>query len=86
MTARYHFNFRHSRRFFEDVEGAEFSTLAAAVEDGRLAARELLNLDRGRPDRAYHGGAFEITGPDGLIHAIVRFYESRLQPLVRLPT
>ena len=86
MTARYHFHFRHSSRFIPDTEGAEFSTLDAAVEDGRLSARELLSLDRGTPDRAYHGGAYEITDRAGLIHAIVRFYESRLQPLVRLPT
>jgi hypothetical protein len=80
---RYHFNFRDRHRFFEDIEGQEFATLEAAVEDGRLSARELLALDHGHPDPTYRGARFEITDSDGLVRAVISFRETALRPTVR---
>ncbi len=72
------FNFRSPTHFYPDSEGGEFETITAAREESRLAARELLGLDRGEPALNYAGGAFEITTRDGIVVAVVPFEELAL--------
>lgn len=75
---RYHFNFSDATRNLLDVEGAVFLTLAAAMEEGRLSARELLSLDHGKPDPTYVGGRYSITNDVGTIIGVILFDEASL--------
>ena len=75
---RFFFNFRSPTQFYRDTEGGEFETIADAREESRLAARELLGLDRGAPALHYAGGAFEITTEDGTVVGVVPFEELAL--------
>jgi hypothetical protein len=82
---RYHFNFSDMTRNVADLEGAEFSSLEAAVEDGRLSARELMSLDHGEPNPTYVdvGGRFTIVDAVGAIAAVILFEEALLDSSVR---
>ena len=75
---RYHFNFSDATRSLLDIEGADFPSLAAAIEEGRLSARELLSLDHGQPDPTYAGGRYSITNGTGEVIAVILFDEAAL--------
>ena len=75
---RYHFNFSDATRSLFDREGADFPNLAAAMEEGRLSARELLFLDHGQPDPTYAGGRYSITNEVGKIIGVILFEEAAL--------
>jgi hypothetical protein len=61
-----------------DPRGEEHPDLASAMEEGRLAARELLALDHGDPDASFDGGTFEIALADDVVLGIVLFEETKL--------
>lgn len=75
---RYFFNFRSCTQYYPDAEGQALADLAAAREEGRLSARELLSLDHGEPDLALEGAVFEITDESGTIVAVTTFKEALL--------
>jgi hypothetical protein len=75
---RYHFNFSDATRNLPDSEGADFPSLAAAMEEGRLSARELLSLDHGSPDPTYAGGRYSVTNAAGTVIGVIVFDEAAL--------
>lgn len=75
---RYHFNFSDATHNLLDSEGSDFPSLAAAMEEGRLSARELLSLDHGNPDPTYVGGRYSITNDVGKIIGVILFEEASL--------
>jgi hypothetical protein len=75
---RYHFNFSNGTHNLLDIEGAIFPTLGAAMEEGRLSARELLSLDHGKPDPTYAGGRYSITDEAGTVIGVILFDEAAL--------
>jgi hypothetical protein len=76
---RYYFNFRNSLQYFRDPEGDELPDLAAAREEGRLSARQLMSLDHGEPDTAFDGAIFEICDALGTVLAVTHFQEALLE-------
>jgi hypothetical protein len=50
----------------------------AALEEGRLSARDLMGLDHGGHSQGFAGGVFEITTADGKLVGIVEFDELSL--------
>jgi hypothetical protein len=72
---RYYFHYRNGPEFHLDGEGDELENLAAALEEGRLAAREMMGLDHGGASDAYAGGTFEIATADGTVVGIIAFDE-----------
>ena len=75
---RYHFNFSDATRSLPDSDGADFPSLAAALEEARMSARELLSLDHGQPDPTYAGGRYSITNDAGTVIAVILFDEAAL--------
>ena len=75
---RYFFHFRGKHRYFPDTEGTELPDNAAAKEEGRISARELLGLDHGGRSRLFAGGNFEITDATGLLVGVTEFLELKL--------
>jgi hypothetical protein len=75
---RYFFHYRNPTQYIRDGEGDELADLAAAREEGRCSARELMGLDRGEPSSDYAGGVFEISLADDTIVAITEFSEQSL--------
>lgn len=75
---QYFFHIRDDEKLEKDLEGSEFETLALAIEDARLAAREIMAemvLAGYEPD----GQSFEITTAEGVVLASVPF-RSALKP------
>ncbi len=75
---RYFFHIRDGEKKEVDLEGAEFETLGLAIEDARMAAREIMAekvLAGYEPD----GQFFEITDESGVVLAEVSF-RSALKP------
>jgi hypothetical protein len=54
---RYFFNFWSKRGLVVDTEGTELRDGDAAREEGRISARELMGLDRGRRSRNIRAAA-----------------------------
>jgi hypothetical protein len=75
---RYFFNYRTAKALVLDTEGTELLNGAAAREEGRVSARELMGLDRGGRSRKYRGGSFEINDAAGLLIGIIAFREASL--------
>ncbi|WP_337181012.1 hypothetical protein [Shinella sp.] len=69
---RYFFHIRSSDRFETDPEGAEFETLDKAIEDARMAAREIMS-EKVLLGEELDGQRFEITTEDGVVAATVLF-------------
>jgi hypothetical protein len=72
IRVRYFFNIRDGERTEEDLEGSEFDTLELAIEDARLAAREIMAehvLAGYEPD----GQFFDIADEEGRVLASVPF-------------
>jgi hypothetical protein len=75
---RYFFHFRSPTHYFRDGEGDDLPDLAAAYEEGRRSARDLMSIAHGEPHLGYDGAIFEITAADGAILGTIRFEESEL--------
>jgi hypothetical protein len=75
---RYYFHYRNGPKFHLDGKGDELEDLEAALEEGRLSARDLMGLDHGGLSDAYAGGTFEITTGDGTVVGIIAFEELSL--------
>src|SRR5688572_1303808 len=74
---RYYFHYRNGPEFHLDGQGDVLEGLKAALEEGRLSARELMGLDHGGLSDAYEGGTFEITTGDGTVVGIIEFERLR---------
>ncbi len=70
---RYFFNYRDSGREFIDLEGTDLVDLAAAHEEARQSARELLGTERGENYVEFAGGAFEILNDRREVVGLVSF-------------
>jgi hypothetical protein len=72
IRVRYFFNIRDGERTEKDLEGSEFDTLELAIEDARLAAREIMAehvLAGYEPD----GQFFDIADEEGRVLVSVPF-------------
>ncbi|MGX5722361.1 DUF6894 family protein [Shinella zoogloeoides] len=69
---RYFFHIRSSDRFEIDPEGTEFDSLDKAIEDARMAAREIMS-EKVLMGKELDGQRFEITTEDGIVAATVPF-------------
>jgi hypothetical protein len=72
IRVRYFFNIRDGARTERDVEGSEFDNLELAIQDARLAAREIMAehvLAGYEPD----GQFFDIADEDGRVLVSVPF-------------
>jgi hypothetical protein len=71
-AVRYYFHIRDGEKIEKDLEGSEFDALELAIEDARLAAREIMAqevLKGFEPD----GQFFDIADEDGHVLAKVPF-------------
>lgn len=69
---RYFFHIRDGDRREIDLEGSEFETLELAIEDARMAAREIM-AEKVLAGYAPDGQFFEITDESGHVLANVSF-------------
>jgi len=76
---RYFLHIRDGEKLEKDAEGSEFASLDLAIEEARIAAREIM-AERVRAGYEPEGHSFEITTGEGQIAAIVPF-RSALKPL-----
>jgi hypothetical protein len=70
---RFYFHIRASEKIEADTEGTEFDSLECAVDDARLAAREIL-AEKVLTGETIDDQAFEISSSDGAVLAIVPFH------------
>lgn len=69
---RFFFNILKDRRLQLDPEGGDFETIGEAVEEARIAAREILS-EKVLSGDEIDGQRFEITTEDGTIVEVVPF-------------
>jgi hypothetical protein len=69
---RFFFNILNNGRLQVDQEGVDFATIDEAVEEARIAAREILS-EKVLSGDEIDGQRFEITTEDGTIVEVVPF-------------
>ncbi|MBB3594802.1 hypothetical protein FHX08_005212 [Rhizobium sp. BK529] len=72
---RYFFHIRDGEDLILDQEGSDCASLAAAIEEAKADARELM-AERLRSGRELDGQSFEIVDDAGLLAAVVRFKDA----------